>query len=156
VTGFAGAQQTVSDVIVGRRRDTGKPWRGPLLPRRISPRITIADAMAKAVMVQGGIGTATAPSQAPLVTVHTSSTTPVVHVEIRRVRDSHTLHDSIFEYAGYSGCVTLRLKKGRGRLDKINFPVALGCLLSGPGHRQHRFAPPTTHLVAMNMHTGRL
>ena len=71
MTGFAGAQQTVSDVIVGRRRDTGKPWRGPLLPRRISPRITIADAMAKAVMVQGGVGTATAPSQAPLVTVHT-------------------------------------------------------------------------------------
>jgi len=97
----------VSDVTVGWRRDTGKPWRGPLLPRRISPRITIADAMAKALMAQGGVGTATAPSQAPLVTVHTSSTTPVVHVEIRRVRDSHTLHDSIFEYAGYSGCITL-------------------------------------------------
>ena len=61
----------VSDVTVGWRRDTGKPWRGPLLPRQISLRITIADAMAKAVMVRGGVGTATAPSQAPLVTVHT-------------------------------------------------------------------------------------
>jgi len=137
VTGFAGAQQTVSDVIVGRQRDMGKPWRGPLLPRRISPRITIVDAMAKAVMVRGGVGTATAPSKAPVVTVHTSSMRPPVHAEIRRVHDSRTLRDPIFESAGasYSGCVTLRLKKGRGRLDQINFPVALGCLLSHVGHR---------------------
>lgn len=55
ISGFAGrrvgrlASRLVQDIA--RQQATGNLWRGPLPARRSSPRLTLADAMAKAVVV---------------------------------------------------------------------------------------------------------